>query len=561
MNVRENINSKQDIFSNRIFKDIIWIAIVTVIYLVAGRLSLKLLFKPEGIAAVWPASGIFLSAILLARPKLRPYLIGVLFIADFILEMQAGSILIVSLIYAFSLTLDACLSAWLIIRFVGVPVTFDKVKHVFGFITLSVLLSNALAASLASLAPSLILNAPYWLSWKLWWSSDAVGNLLVAPFIMSWACLFRNRLQKLKVSYVVELLVLLVSMTVVNYFFLKNFSGDDMLLNFLNYLTFPFLIWAAIRFGARGTTVASIILTAGILYFVLNKQLLITVTGSQLSAVIYIQMYLAIISLASLIIAAVVSERRLAEEEIRKLNDELEQRVIERTTKLEALNKELQTFTYSVSHDLKGPLRGIDGFSRLLQELYSDKMNDEAQHFINTIRTSTLQMDQLIDDLLNYSRLERASFRARKINVKKFFNDVKSLYEAEISNRNILFKVMVPDTEIVADINGLTIAAHNLVENAIKFLGQKESPEIEIRLKENISSWILSVKDNGIGFDMKYHNRIFEIFQRLNLPEQFPGTGIGLAMVNKTAERMGGKVWAESKPGEGAVFYFEIPKS
>ncbi|MBI9041939.1 PAS domain S-box protein [Lutibacter sp.] len=255
-----------------------------------------------------------------------------------------------------------------------------------------------------------------------------------------------------------------------------------------------------------------------------------------------------------------ITDRKEAEEAIKQLNIELEQRVLDRTEKLEATNKELQTFTYSVSHDLKAPLRGIDGYSNLLQELYAKDLNDEAKNFIRLIRNGTMQMNNLIEDLLEYSRLERATLRTETIHIKDFIQKLKTQFEAQISAAKFTVIIHCPDIKITTDSKGLTIALRNLLDNAIKFSRKNKKPIVEISLVNKTKFIIISVKDNGIGFDMQYKERIFDIFQQLNLPEEFPGTGIGLAMVYKSIEKMGGKVWAESSPRKGATFYLEIPK-
>lgn len=284
-----------------------------------------------------------------------------------------------------------------------------------------------------------------------------------------------------------------------------------------------------------------------------------------------------------------ITENKNAQEKIKSLNRDLEKRVDERTQelsnsriallnlvedihektnqleqsskKLESKNKELETFTYSVSHDLKAPLRGIDGYSRLLEEMYSDKLTDEGNRFIKSIREGTTQMNQLIEDLLSYSRLERSIIRNSKFRINDLLENILKMLKNEISNNHVTVEMNIDNIEIETDYDGLSIIMRNLIDNAIKFSGKQKNPQIKILLKENVYSWQLQVEDNGIGFDMKYHNRIFEIFQRLNLPEQFAGTGIGLAMVSKSVERLKAKIWAESSPGNGAKFYLEIPKN
>ncbi len=240
---------------------------------------------------------------------------------------------------------------------------------------------------------------------------------------------------------------------------------------------------------------------------------------------------------------------------------ELEQRVAARTAELAVRNRELETFTYSVSHDLKAPLRGIDGYSRLLLEDHGPSLNDEGRAFLHTIRRATLQMNQLIEDLLAYSRLERRPLQAAQVNLKTLVESVLAERADVIPARGAVVRVDAPDVVVLADPDGLTMALRNLVDNALKFTGSTSTPMIEIGGQTNSYACIIWVKDNGIGFSMKFHSRIFDIFQRLHRAEEYPGTGIGLAIVRKAMERMGGKTWAESEPGQGATFYLEIPHS
>jgi len=255
-----------------------------------------------------------------------------------------------------------------------------------------------------------------------------------------------------------------------------------------------------------------------------------------------------------------ITERRRAEEEIRKLNVELEQRVAERTAQLEAKNRELETFAYSISHDLKAPLRGIDGYSRLLLEGYMDRLDEEGRTFLHTIRHAVAQMNQLINDLLAYSRLERRAILPAVLNPCALVELLVAERVDEINERGVTVSVEMDCEAFTTDTEGLTQALRNLLDNALKFTRSVPEPRIEIGGRQAEKGCMLWVHDNGIGFDMQFHDRIFEVFQRLHRAEDYPGTGVGLAIVRKAMERIGGRVWAESRPGEGATFYLEIPR-
>lgn len=271
----------------------------------------------------------------------------------------------------------------------------------------------------------------------------------------------------------------------------------------------------------------------------------------------------ALIVLETLIITALLLERRRrrrAKEALDELNTELETRIEARTNALNAKTRELETFAYSVAHDLKAPLRGIDGYTGLLLEDYALRLDGEGRTFLEKIQGSTDEMNKLIDDLLAYSRFERRELKTDRVELAPVINSLVEEKRREAKERAIEFVVDVNGAIVIADMSGLAQALRNYLDNAIKFTRKVTQPRIEVGSKEDSESCLLWVRDNGIGFDMKHHDRIFDIFQRLNGTEDYPGTGVGLAIVRKAMERMGGRAWAESEPGNGSTFYLEFPK-
>jgi K+-sensing histidine kinase KdpD len=252
-----------------------------------------------------------------------------------------------------------------------------------------------------------------------------------------------------------------------------------------------------------------------------------------------------------------VEQRRQREDEIRKLNQELGKRAAE----LEATNKELESFAYSVSHDLRAPLRHMVGYSELLQRQASSSLDEKSQRFIRTILDSAKKMGNLIDDLLAFSRIGRAETRKADVDLEQLVKEVVAEIGQDTKGREIAWKIgALPACH--GDHSMLRLVVANLVSNAVKFTSMRSPAEIEIGCVDcNKEEVEVFVRDNGAGFDMQYVNKLFGVFQRLHLPEQFEGTGIGLATVQRIIHRHGGTVRGEGAVDQGATFYFSLPKA
>jgi signal transduction histidine kinase len=254
------------------------------------------------------------------------------------------------------------------------------------------------------------------------------------------------------------------------------------------------------------------------------------------------------------------TELRLSETRYRELTTALEQRVAERTNELKRAYDELEGFSYAVAHDLKAPLRAINGFAHLFEAEMRGQLTEQAREHLSRIRNGSLKMATLIDDLLSYSHVDRRGLQNSVVSLPVLIDSVIAQYSDEVQRRHVALSIEVEPIKLRVDAEGLLLALRNLFENALKYTRQRSQAKVEVRARVTEHSVELTIADNGIGFDMEYHDHIFKIFQRLHRDDQYPGTGIGLALVRKAIERIGGRVWAQSEAGEGATFYVELPK-
>lgn len=258
------------------------------------------------------------------------------------------------------------------------------------------------------------------------------------------------------------------------------------------------------------------------------------------------------------ITATETTRYRAAQAEIKAINDSLEKKVKERTAELENANKELEAFTYSVSHDLMAPLRIIDGFSQVLLDDYRSKLDDDGLRTLQVIKRNATRMGELVNDLLNLARLGRANLVKRSVDMNDIVASV--IDEMRFSTNKLAAMISLKDLK-PAECDNVLIKQvwANLLSNAVKYSKNRENPMIEIGCYDQNGQTVYYIKDNGVGFDLQYAGKLFGVFQRLHKPSEFPGTGVGLAIVHRIITRHGGKVWANAKVNEGAEFYFTLP--
>jgi PAS domain S-box-containing protein len=640
------------------------------VYFLGGSLGLRLASPHPSVTLIWPPSGIALASLLLGGSRLWP---GV-FVGALAVNVSVSGHLGSSLGIAVGNTLEALISASLVGRWANGRYFSARAGDVFRFIAVGALLGSIVSMAIGVTSLALAGHARWGDVPRMgvsWWLGDAVSDMVLVPLFLGWSTLGRRRWTALR--WLEALLLLVFVMGVAGIIF-----GD--VLSILprrypvSFMVLPCVVWAALRFPQYVSAVTVFLISSITLWGQLTERgpfIQPTVHESLL----LVQSFIAVTAITSLVMAAVVAERkrardelhalfentqeailiadaesryvdanpaacaltgyareeltrlrvrdltpiagqdsgirqwreflrtgkmegeyqvrrrdgttvevefravanflpglhlsvmrniterRQAETQVRRLNEELERRVEERTAKLREALRELDTFSYSVAHDLRGPLRAMTGFSEALLQDHSSKLDAEGRDFIQRIAEAGRRMDALIMDILAYSRLSRDEVPLEPVSLDAIVTLVLGQMSKDIRERHAAVTVRSPLPRVVGYGSMLEQVVTNLLSNAVKFSRSGVAPEVVIRAETRDGSVRLWVEDNGIGIAPAYQERVFGLFQRLNPMESFPGTGVGLAIVRRAMERMGGASGVESTLGQGSRFWVELPRA
>jgi signal transduction histidine kinase len=517
------------------------LACVAAAYVAAGKLALRVAVLDPSASAVWPPTGLALAALLVFGPRLWPSI----FLGAFLVNVTTAGNVATSLGIAAGNTLEAIAGAVLVRRHAGGRRAFLRLPDYLKFAVLAGLVSTAISPSVG--VTSLCLGgftrwADYGPVWLTWWLGDLGGALIVTPPLVLWLSGPRpgwTRRRLAEGAIVLAALLLVADLEFLGHL-LPGFGRYP-----LSFLCLPPLLWMACRFGPRETATAALALLATATWGTLRGAGPYGAFGPNASLLL-LQAFMIVTAVTAMSLAAVVAEQRQARE------------VLERqTAELSRSNAELEQFAHVASHDLQEPLRTVTNFVQLLAARCRGRLGPEADEFVGYIVDGTARMAQLIEDLLDFSRAGRSERPPGPVDLRDCVR--KALAGLEVSVRDAGGVVRHDGLPVVqGDASQLTQVLQNLIGNALKFR-RADPPEVDVSAARRGAEWIVSVRDNGIGIEPQYAERVFVIFQRLHHRDEYPGTGIGLAICKRIVARHGGRIWVESEPGRGSTFRFTLP--
>ncbi len=517
------------------------LAVIAILYVAAGKIGLSIATESRIASPVWPPTGIAIAALLVLGRSAWPAVAAGAFLVNLPVFGHVGS----SLAIATGNTLEAVVGAALVARFANGTRAFDRAPDFFLYILFAGLVATLVSPTIGVTA-SCVFREHRWdefgSTWTTWWLGDMSGALVVAPPIILWAANPRPRWSR---GQILEFVAILVTLVVLGDRVFTHFLLPDLGTVPVMSLVGPPLIWSALRFGPRVTATASFLLaalaTTGTL---LHRGYFATVPGD--SAFLLLQTYL-IVSISTTMVLAVVGRER--------------QRALElleaKTRELERSNTDLEQFAYVASHDLQEPLRNLLLYLELVEHETGSGLSGKSREHLSIARRSGIRMRGLIQDLLAYARTGVRKQTSTEVDVREVartvIGDLKSAIEESRAKVEVgLLPRLRTDPIQVGEV------LQNLIGNAIKFRRGAE-PRVQVGSLREDGEWRFFVRDDGIGIAPSEQEKVFEIFHRLNPRDHYSGNGIGLATCKRIIERLGGRIWIESKPGSGSTLWFTLP--
>lgn len=547
---------------------------VAALYYLFARTGLLFVTDGGRIAAVWPAAGFQLAALILAGRDRRPTVAAALFGSNVAANLAVGHALPAATGFGVANIAEGLLAVWLLDRFAGPGIRFTRLRDLRVFILVAVLAGNAVTASVGGAVAFAAVGADFESACKIWWLADGCGMLLFTPFFVEWAAEGRERLSRPDFRRLAEGGIAFALLFAAFFLFIRPAEGSDRIHN--GYLLLPLLIWIVVRLETLGTVTVNL-LFAGVIFH-LGMKGIDEGTGA-MEMIEQWQLFVSMTAGSMLVLSAVFSERRQAFRSLRTLNETLERQVSERTAAAEdrarrlaesdvvqrrlvagltEANAELDAFSWSVSHDLRAPLRAMRGYGRALREDFGERMGEQGICFLDRMRDASLKMESVIDGLMAISRVSRAEMRRVPVDLSAIAREAANDLRERHSGRAVEF--VAPESMIAdADPRMVRQIYQNLLDNAWKFTAGRPDARVEIGVDDPGNGPEYFVRDNGAGFDMEFAGKLFAPFQRLHPEEDFPGTGIGLATVRRAVARHGGRIRAASAVGEGTTFRFTLP--
>lgn len=529
------------------------------VYFVSGKAGLKWASVNASATAVWPPSGLSLAALLLFGYRLWPGVWLGAFLANFATNggwLPSGAI-------ACGNTLEAVTGAWMANRLAGGKGAFDHAQTIFKFILFPSVLSTTISAT-CGVATLCFTGLAFWreyhLIWQTWWIGDVVSDVIVAPLFLIWA----TRPGKESPARRAEALLLSLVILLVGQFVFGTWLPETKSYP-LEYLAVPPLVWIALRFYQHGASAAAFLISALALWGTLHGYGPFA-GHPQNESLLLLQTFMGTITVTALVLAAVASERKRAEQaeellrgQLEKHAGSLERTVADRTARLRETVGELEAFSYSISHDLRAPLRAMQNYAAILQSDEAPRLSGEGKSYLDRIITAANRLDRLIQDVLKYSRVGRLDTPLAVVDLEKLLREIIEQYHGFREPRAEI-EVRPPLLAVVANEAALTQCISNILGNAVKFVVPGVAPRIRIWSEAENSHIRLNIADNGIGIAPNHLEKIFRIFERVHSDQTYEGTGIGLAIAKKAIERMGGEIGVTSELGRGSTFWIQLPK-